>query len=321
MLSKNRSLLLLIILAVVVVFYLLLTYTRNNEKNFRTQLDEFDTSLVNRIEIYVDNPPEDIFLVKKSGSWMVDLPTMELAADDDRVESVLAQLDGTKILNMAANDPSKWDEFNTADEKGTRIKIMHDTKVLADLIIGKFDFIQPKSTQQQNPYRKQPQGEMRSYVRIFGQDEVYTIDGMISFGIGKKADDYLDKKLTNFSFEEISEIDFAENNSFRLTQNEGNWFVDNEKADSTTVVKYLRTISNQRGKQVLKTAFDGQNPYATLTIGLPDENTVEIEAFTIDSTSYALRSSSNPGNVIIDTDGSVVEKIFVSRDYLLGKKE
>jgi len=323
MLSKNRSLLLLIILAVVVVIYLLLTYTRNDDKNFRTQLDDIDTALVNRIEIYVDNPPEDIFLVKKSGNWMVDLPAMELAADDNRVEGVLAQLDGTRILNIAANDPSKWEEFNTADEKGTRVKIMNDQKVLADLIIGKFDFIQPKTTQQQNPYMRQPQGEMRSYVRILGENEVYTIDGMISFGIGKTADDYLDKNLTSFAFNDISQLnfDFADGNSFQLTNNNGNWLIDGSTADSLSTVNYLKKIGNLRGKEVVKTRFEDKNPYATLTIQQAGGADVEINSFSIDSASFALHSTINPQNILIDKDGSIVEKIFVSKNYFLGKEE
>jgi len=323
MLSKNRSLLLLIILAVVVVIYLLLTYTRNDDKNFRTQLDDIDTALVNRIEIYVDNPPEDIFLVKKSGNWMVDLPAMELAADDNRVEGVLAQLDGTRILNIAANDPSKWEEFNTADEKGTRVKIMNDQKVLADLIIGKFDFIQPKTTQQQNPYMRQPQGEMRSYVRILGENEVYTIDGMISFGIGKTADDYLDKNLTSFAFNDISQLnfDFADGNSFQLTNNNGNWLIDGSTTDSLSTVNYLKKIGNLRGKEVVKTRFEDKNPYATLTIQQAGDADVEINSFSIDSASFALHSTINPQNILIDKDGSIVEKIFVSKNYFLGKEE
>jgi len=323
MLSKNRSVLLLIVLAVVVVIYLLLTFTRDDEKNFRTQLDDFDTATVNRIEIYVDEPPEDVFLVKKSGNWMVELPTMLLAADDQRVESVFTQLDGTRILNIAANDPSKWKEFNTANEKGTRVRIMGDDKVLADLIVGKFDFIQPKTTQQQNPYMRQPQGEMRSYVRIFGENEVYTIDGMISFGIGKTVDDYVDKSLTSFNFDDISQLDFefADGNSFQLLNADGKWMINDQKADSAATISYLKKIGNLRGKEVMKTRFEDKDPFATVTIGKLEGGEIKIESFALDSASYALHSSINPQNILIDSDGSVVEKVFVSKNYFLGKEE
>jgi hypothetical protein len=248
---------------------------------------------------------------------------MELAADDNRVKSVLAQLDGTRILNIAANDPSKWEEFNTANEKGIRVKIMSNEEVLADLIIGKFDFIQPKTTQQQNPYMRQPQGEMRSYVRIFGENEVYTIDGMISFGIGKTVDDYVDKNLTSFNFDDIGQLDFefADGNSFQLANNDGNWTIDGSLADSLSTVNYLKKIGNLRGKEVMKTRFEDKDPFATVTIGKLEGGEIKIESFALDSASYALHSSINPQNILIDSDGSVVEKVFVSKNYFLGKEE
>ncbi len=65
---------------------------------------------------------------------------------------------------------------------------------------------------------------MRSLRQNFVENEVYTIVGMISFGIAT-VDDYVDKSLTSFNFDDISQLDFkyADGNSFQLANNDGNW--------------------------------------------------------------------------------------------------
>lgn len=322
MLSKNRTYLLLIVLVIAVGIYFLLTFTQDRERNFRTSFIDFDTTLVNRIEIVSPSPAEKIILLKESGSWKVKLPNNQYAADFGSIKNLMMQLDGAKIRNVAANSKSDWEQFKTTDAQGTRIQFMKDGDILSNIILGRFDYIQPKSQQQPNPYMRKPQGEMLSYARIAGEEAVYTIDGMISIGIGKSPDDYRNKKITSLIYDNINELNFnyADGKPFKLYKEAGKWFLNGAEADSATTVKYLKSITNLRGKDFYDGFFQNENPYSKLTILQSSGDPIEINTYVMDTSSFVLSSSINSTNLILDADKKITEKLFVSKEYLMGNE-
>jgi hypothetical protein len=320
MLSKNRTYLLVIVLAIAVGAYLLLTYTQNKERNFRTGLIDFDTTLVNRIEIAPPSPAEKIILLKDSDSWRVKKANNSYAADIGSIKNLMLQLDGSEIKNVAANTSSDWDKFKTTDVQGTRVRFLNNSKILSDIILGKFEYIQPESQQQANPYMRQPQGEMLTYARIAGEDNVYTIDGMISLGMGKKADDYRDKKVTSLTYDNLNELsfDYTDEKAFKLVKREGKWYIDQAEADSAITGKYLRSIINLAGKAFYNTEIQNEHHSSKLTILQSTGDIIEIKAFEIDTSSVVITSSLNPTNSILDKDKKLAEKLFVNQAYLIG---
>lgn len=322
MLSKNRTYLLLIVLAFVVGLYLLLTYTQEKDRNFRIALTDFDTTLVNRIEIDPPSPAERIILLKESDSWLVKQGVNEYTADKRSIKNLLVQLNGAEIKNVAANSPSDWDKFKTTDVQGTRVQFINNSTILSDIILGKFEYIQPKNQQQQNPYMRQPQGEMLSYARLSDEDAVYTIDGMMSLGMGKTAYDYRDKKITSLNYDHLNELSFeyTDGDSFKLQKKDGKWFLGENETDSASTVKYLRSISNLTGKEFYNKPNPNEKPYAALTIFQSENDPIMIRAFAYDTSSYVLTTSINPTNIMLDSDKKITKKLFVSKKYLFGSE-
>lgn len=321
MLSSKRTGLLLVILLVVIIIFVLIRYTKNVESNFRTELTAIDTAAVNNIDIKPQSSAE-INLVKESGKWLLENEGKKYDADQGSVINLLSSLNGTPIKSVAATSKSHWKDFKTTDSLGTRIRLKHDGEVLDDLILGKFDYIQPKN-QAPNPYMRQQQGEMLSYVRIYDETPVYTVDGMLALSIGKKADDFRNKQLTKLDKKDISAVDikYSDGPSLDLKKEENKWKLTNGIADSASVVKYIAGISNSRGKDFYNEQPKEENLYGTLTITLSDNRNVVLKVYAHSDSDFLISSSQNPTNIINDKDGKLLEKLFVDKDNLEGKKK
>lgn len=319
MLSKNRTYLLLVILAVMLGLYFLLTYNTAKESNFRTQLIEFDTAVVNRIEVSPPFPAEKIILIKKEGNWFVEQKSQRYAADNSLVRRMMVNLDEIPVKSVAATSSDQWENFKTTEKDGTSLQFISNDKVVGNIILGKFDYIQPKN-QQPDPYGRQPQGEMLSYARIPDEENVYTIDGMISLGMGKSGDDFRDRKLTALKQENIREVkfDFTNGEDYQLTKQDGHWKIQGTTVDSLMAVKYLRTLSNQHGREFAADQNTSVPTFAVLTVDVEGEALpVEIKVYAPDTSAYFLVSSMNPTNVIRDADKSITEKLVVEKEFFI----
>jgi len=322
MLSSKRTGVLLVVLLAVLVIFILIRYTRHNESNFRTELATIDTASINNIDI---KPPSSgkITLVKETGKWFVESQNKKYEADPGSVVNLLYSLNGTPVKSVAATSSSHWKDFKTTDSLGTRIQLKHDGDVIDDFILGKFDYIQPKNQNPTpNPYMRQQQGEMLSYIRIYDEQPVYTIDGMLALGLGKKPDDFRNKQLVRLNKDDIVKIDinYTEGAPVQLQKVDNKWELGNGNADSASVVKYISTLSAARGNEFFNEQPMEENLYATLTITLSDNRNVVLKIYTHSSTDFLITSSQNPSNIISDKNGKLLEKLFVNKDKLEGKK-
>jgi Domain of unknown function (DUF4340) len=321
MLSSKRTGLLLVILLAVIIIFILIRYTKNVESNFRTELATIDTATINNIDIKPQSSPE-VKLVKESGKWLVEAEGKKYDADKGSVVNLLYSLNGAPIKSVAATSKAHWKEFKTTDSSGIRIQFKHDGDVVDDLILGKFDYIQPNK-QTPNPYMRQQQGEMLSYIRIYDETPVYTIDGMLSLGMGKKVDDYRNKYLIKLDKKDISAIDikYSNGSSLDLKKEENKWVLSNGTADSVSVAKYIASISNTRGREFSNEQPEEENLYGTYRVTLSENRDVVLKTYTKNDTSFLITSSQNPTNIINDKDGKLLEKLFVDKDQLEGKKK
>jgi hypothetical protein len=322
MLNKNRTLFLGVILILVLALYLILEFSGDNEKNYRTQLPELDTATITKITISPSGGADVISLFKKNGSWYTDHDDAEYQADETRVVSLVSGLNMAEVKSVAATSPENWEKFNITNETGTTIKFEEHDGSMQEIVIGKFDYIQPKN-QQPDPYGRQPQGEMLSYVRIGDENYVYAIDGMIALGLGKTINDYRDKTILNVDKELLSKIEFSypDDRGFSIEKNTENWtFQDGKVADSASVLTYINSLSRLRGKEFAKNQLVAEHKVAQLTITYDDLNIAEVILYMPDTSVAFLYSSQNPTNFFIDSDKKLKEKLFVSPDYFTGDK-
>jgi hypothetical protein len=317
MLSKNRTLVLGIILVVVLVIYFALQH-REHEENFRTKLPAVDTATIDRIVIRPAGGETSISFVKENKQWMVEDNDRKYAANENQLNSLMLSLNGAEVIRVAATSPEKWKDFKTTKDLGTEIEFKQDGKNATDVLIGKFDYIPSKN---QSPYGQQ--GEMFSYVRVNNEDEVYAIEGSIALGMGKTADDFRLKQLLHLDKKAVNKLQFSytDGDRFSLTKEGDKWtFDDGAEPDSATMVRYLNSLRYLNGRKLAKEDPEGKPVCASMTIISNQEDTIQLTAYMVDTAACVIRSSYNPTNPILDEQKKLMERAFVSRNYLKGEK-
>jgi len=322
MLSKNNTWILGVILVIVVALYLILEYSQDNEKNYRTQLPVLDTAAIKKIVVSPPDNAEKIVLFQKNGSWQVQNGDKQYQADAARIESLITSLNIADVKSVASTTTENWEKFNITNDLGTRIKFEKQDGSDDDIVVGKFDYIQPKN-QNPDPYGRKPQGEMLSYVRVGDEPSVYAIDGMIALGLGKTISDYRDKTILNIEKESIDKIEFTYpgKTNFALIKENENWtFQDGVEADSAIVAKYLNSISRFRGKEFSENVSLDDNEDGHLSISYDGLKMADVKFYAPDTSATFIYSSQNPTNIFNDSDKKLKEKLFVSEDFFLGNK-
>ena len=321
MLSKNRTLVLGVILVIVLALYLVLSYSGDHEKNFRTNLPVVDTATTNKVLIISSETEKPVQLTKQNGQWMVTENDRQYLANKSIVKSLIAGLSGAPVVSVAATSPDEWEKFKATDDLGTRVQFEKNGKKYLDILIGKFDYIQQK---EQNPYTRQPQGEMLTYVRVNDGDEVYAIEGSLGLGMGKTADKYRSRVLLKADKNAVNKLQFnyIGGNNFSLTKENNQWkFDDGAVADSATMVKYLNILHYLSGRTLAEEDPEKQPLYAELKVISNEKDTVNLWVYTADTATSIILSSKNPTNPVKDEQNKIRDRAFVTKDYFKGRKE
>lgn len=314
MLSKNRNFWLAVTLVLIVAVFLLTKYLKNDNSNFRNQLPAFAIEQVEHLSIRPASSARSIVLNHDADSWWVESISRKYEADESRINSLLQGLNQADVKYVAATDEADWPEYKTTDSAGVSVLISGEDGKLSNLVLGRFQYFQNDQANT-NPYMRQQQGEMITYVRVRDEEPVYAIDGMVSLGIGKNADDYRKKIILKTDKNKLSKLVFEyPDKSFSLDKTDGSWMVEGMPADSANTAKYLSNLAFIQGKSFSDNEVSGLQLFGKLTVLSGTDSTV-VKAFIQDTASYLISSSINSTNVIADNDKTLTEKIFVAPDY------
>ena len=323
MLSKSNSKTLWIILLVLLIIFAVLKLTDHSESNMKTDLVAVDTAQIDKIVIQPPKAAPAITLKKENNGWKVTSGKESHPADKRKIKSILADLLRLKPTSVVATDESLWKKYEVTDSLGTRVQLMKGGKVKADVVLGKFNFIAAKN-RQPNPYQRQPQGEMITYVRPYDDDEVYSVDGMIKMNFSADPDNYRDKTFVNLQQNEIKKIDFdyPGSGAFSLIKDDKGWKINHEPADSATVVRYLRSLSHTNGSKIVHNFDKNSNPQVgKISIERNNAGPVELTAYAVDSANYVVHSSVNKDAWFDGKSGRLFERFFVDKPYFLKKEK
>ena len=318
--GNKRTLLLLIALVIVVIIYFVMEQLGDRESNFRTAMPAFDTAMVNRLEI---NAPPDLMpfsLSRQPSSWNVISDGQEYAAEPYAVRAILASLNGTGIRFVAGTDEGDWGKYNLADTSAIRVRFMNDDKLMGDVQIGRFEYIQPES-QEPDRYGRRPQGEMISYVRIGEETPVYAIDGMIALGIGKTPDDYRSRMLLRFNPPDLREltVDHTGGAVMKVGRSGDRWLLNGQPADSAAVDNYLRKLANLRGNDFTDREPQAGTHYAEMKVETGNGKIQTLEIYRQD-TLFLITTTENPTNRFLES-GEFIEGLLIDPASLSGENQ
>jgi hypothetical protein len=257
--------------------------------------------------------------VKNKGVWNVKFNGTTHSGNQSLISSLPGQINKLKPLRLAATKKENWKNFQVTDSLATKVILENNGKVLAGLYIGKFSYIMPKNRMpQQNPYMRQPQGKMNTYVRTLDDDNVYAVEGFLGMSFNRSADDFRDKNIVSVNKNDLTKLTFSypADSSFVLSKKDSKWFVNDQPADSASVAQYLNKITHLHGRTFTENAVASFNH--SVIIEGNNMETVNVRAF-ISGNGAVITSSQNKDAVFTDDDKNIVKKLFIGKNKLLKK--
>lgn len=285
------------LLAIVVLVEL--ADSKKGGRTFKSELVKVETDEVSSIEIYPKSVNgEQIKLFKENDSWKVESEGKKYNADQSIAKRLVSQLNDMKTKSVAATNKDNWEKYEVSDSLGTRVKILGAADVLADVIIGKFSFSQPRN--------------MTSYVRLSNEKEVYGVEGMLGSSFNRNLDSFRDRTIIKSNKNDWTKLSFSypADSSFVLEKKGSDWMIGDVQADSAAVAQYFNKISNLSDGN-----FAEVEPAVASTHHLTIEGNnmvqkVEISGYSSGEEDFILATNQNQGAFF--NSKTTAEKIFVS---------
>ncbi len=299
MFKSNKTLGIVFVALAVVTALVFLTDTGRKERTFRKELVTIDTAKVSEIIIYPKSQKgKEVRLVKENDVWKVVLDNEKKApVAKNKVKGIFDQLLSVKPNRLVAREKEKWTAYEV-DSTATRVIVMEDGKKTLDLVIGRFNFKQPRS--------------MSTYVRLFNDTDVYEVDGFLSMSFNRSVNDFRNNVVISDNYKKWNKLifDYPADSSFQMTKVKNRWTAGVEILDSAKTEQYLRKIAH-----VNNSKFDDSinpeklgKPTYKLTIEGENGKNITVSAY-VDSSKSIIASSENPGTYF--NDKKLVEKIFI----------
>lgn len=281
--------------------------SKKGNRTFKSELINVNADEVTSIEINAKaNNKELITLFKENDLWKVKSGDKTYNADASIARRLVSELNNMKTKSVAATSKDRWENFEVTDSLGTGVKIFAGTEKVADLIVGKFSFSQPRN--------------MTSYVRLTGEKEVYGVEGMLGMSFNRKTDSFRDRAIIKSNKTDWNKLsfDYPADSSFVLTKTDKTWMAGELQTDSAKVANYFSQISMlSDGNFVGKPQI---TPTHRLTIeGNNQMQKIEINGYKISPDEFILESSQNPGAYF--NSKTSAEKLFISIMKLIDLQE
>ena len=297
--TKNKTLyIVLAILAGALIFNTIRTNLKG-ERSFRKEMTEFDANKVNKFIINNDNM--EITFTKKNDNWSVSQDEILYKADQTTVLNILKELSNLKVEQLVAKEKSKWNDLEVEEEKGTKVTVYTNNKMVANLVVGRFK------------YRQTGNGgiQLSTMVRLSDETEVYSVEGSLSMSINRNLDAFRDKTITKIEPEQIQQIKFSYpgDSSFVLSKNNDTWLINSDSATTSSVMNYLSDIKECRGN-AFATEFNADEfPFYTLELIQKEGESITVNAY-IKEEKYIFKSTQNEG--IISDSETIFKRLFAS---------
>ena len=201
----------------------------------------FDQDKLSRVELVAQKPgikgPQDIEFGRDKDQWQIVKPK-PLRADGLQVDEMLRKLKDAKMdLTLSAEDAKKA----TADfASGTPVA----TVKLTD-----------PSGMQQIEIRK---NKDTYYAKSSVTPGVYKVTAELGTGVDKSLDDFRNKKLFDFGFNDPSKIDMHANGKTYSFQKGGDdWFSNGKKLDSISLQSFLDKLRDLSASKFIDTGTLG----------------------------------------------------------------
>lgn len=319
--KKNNRMMLILFLALAAVFVITrFTRVKNSERTLRTDIVQIDTSMVTSMILYPRSEMGDEIRFSKNGTaWSVSRDDITAPADEQSVRATLAELMNLQAEQLVARSREKWNSYQVDDSLGTRIIIMEGKKRALDLVVGRFQY-EPPPQQSYNMYG-QNRVSGKTYIRLWGENEVYSVDGFLAMIVNQTFNRWRNQTITRINKSQLSKIvfEYPADSGYIAEKNDAGWLVAGIMADSSSMDSYLNEISRRSHSEFADGFKAGPDPDYRITFEGDNMQSVQLNAYA-DQGNRVLQSSLNPGTWF-SIDEDLFAEIFPAYSALLGDNE
>jgi hypothetical protein len=287
----------------VVVILTELADSRRGGRTFREDLVEVNPAEVTSLEISPKVEGNKVIkLVKENDLWFVESDDNRYRADQSLPSSMINELNAMKPESVVATGNERHEQYEVTDSLGTRVKLFSGSKMLADIIIGKFSFSQPR--------------KMTSYVRLEGDNVIYGVNGMLGMSFNRNVDSFRDRTVIKSVSSDWSRLvyKYPADSSFTLERTAEGWTVGGEPADSASVAEYFDSIRNLSDSRFAEKKAVVSATHSLVIEGNNDMEKVEITGYHHEDGTFLIESSQNRGSLFESSE--LADKIFISSSEL-----
>jgi hypothetical protein len=305
----NKTLIIVFVILVAIFVYVKFYHSVKTESTLKTELVKLDTFKITKILLYpTAENREEIQFLKEGNRWKVSKGKIVAEPQNNAVSSLLAQLLEIKPQSLASRAKDKWAEFRVNDSTATKIKVFEGKKLKLDLYIGKFTY--QKGNNMYAMYGSGGTGT--SYVRLAGENEIYAINGFLTFAFNQPFISWRDQALAKINKSNITSFAFKYpgDSSFSVILQNKQWIIKGQKADSAKVADYLGSLSYKNGSSFDDNFIPSGSPICELTLEGNNMSAVTIQAWIKGNNQYVLNSSINPKSWFTDNSKTLFSQIF-----------
>tara|TARA_X000001036_G_C20676682_1_gene804460 strand:- start:318 stop:1202 length:885 start_codon:yes stop_codon:yes gene_type:complete len=292
-----NTLRLFILLVVISIVFAVIKFTKNpNRSNsYNEKLVDFDSQLVDKIEIKTAD--EQVVLEKMANQWKVQVGQKQHEAVQTTVEAFLQTIQTIKPSRLISRSVDQWSDYDV-DEKGTKVIISRSNDVLLNIILGRFAF--------------EGQRTYYNYVRLEDDNDTYVADNFMKMSLLSQRDDFRNNRVLNIKNDSLVSIDFIyPDSSFSLTKKENIWFRNNFQIDSIQFKNYYDDIKFVMSKS-FATIDAAIVPSHQVNFHFSNRSDINIMG-SLDEGEWLIKSSEN--NDEVWKDAALSKKILISNNY------
>lgn len=313
---SNKTLLIIFVVLALLAMVVFLTDYKKGERTFKSELFTVDSATVTAITIYPKGHGKEPMKLSKSGTgWEILSQNKRFPADTSAIKNMLHTLVHVVPERVSGTDRTSWKEFEISDSLSSRIVVEQGNNITADFRVGKLSFSQREGRNMQR-YGGNQNMEVKSHVRISGDDRVYVVDGFLSMMFGGNPTQYRNRMVLKLDKNLVTKLTFVYpgDSSFVLNKKGNKWYVNELPADSAQAEKYISSITYTSGNEFADDANLFPNYRYSLKVEGNNMSPIEVSgAYDEGSKKYFVKSAMNPSSTFGSSTPALFYQLFTSR--------
>jgi hypothetical protein len=320
---SNKLLLIIFVILAIVAVIVLVHDSKKGERTFKSELFSVDSAAVSSITIYPKGNGKDILKLKKSGKeWDVVFKDKHYPADSSLIKNILHELAHITPERVSGTDKTSWKQFEISDSASSRVVVEQGNAITADFRVGKVSFTQGQGPQR---YRTNQNVDVKSHLRVAGDDRVYEVEGFLSMMFSNNPAQYRNRMLLRFDKNQVMKLTFIYpgDSSFVLARKGNKWYIDDQPADSSGTEKYLNSTYYINGNEFADESAVFPNYRYTLKIEGNNMSPIEVNGAIDEGVKkYYIKSNANPSAIFGSASPNLFNQIFKGKSsFFPGKAE